>query len=180
MSEKYVEYTDAKTIEKAISFLVGKINTTGHNPKPVILHSIRVGMKLLEHGYPARVVIAGILHDTIEDSDATKKEIADNFGKEVAVLVEAASYDGSIKDKVKQYEVAFEKCGKLGKEALIVVAADFITNIPYFSSANDSSLYNYLRDKLDYFISCSRETIGSEPLFKEMERETNSLLTQGK
>lgn len=64
-----------EAIERAMEFLVHSFESSGDNPKPVILHSTRVGMDLYDRGYEQHVVIAGFLHDLLEDTDATAEEI---------------------------------------------------------------------------------------------------------
>ena len=66
-------------VEKAVKFLVKAIETSGNNSKPVILHSIRVAFFLEKESYSNNVVVAALLHDLIEDSATTLKEIGDNF-----------------------------------------------------------------------------------------------------
>ena len=78
-----------KQIEEAIKFLVFAIHETGHNPKPVILHSIRVGLHLYKLNYDKDIVTAAILHDVIEDTDTKIEEVKSKFGDKVAKLVEA-------------------------------------------------------------------------------------------
>lgn len=51
-----------------------------------ILHSTRVAKRLYEEGQQMDVVIAGFLHDAVEDSDLTYSQITDAFPR-VAVLV---------------------------------------------------------------------------------------------
>ncbi|MBI5187481.1 MAG: HD domain-containing protein [Nitrospirae bacterium] len=42
---------------------------------PYIVHPVSVGMMLAHYGYSEDVVIAGILHDTVEDTGMTTTEI---------------------------------------------------------------------------------------------------------
>jgi hypothetical protein len=58
---------------------------------PYVIHPIRVGDLLDRFGYPQYVVVAGVLHDLVEDTEVTAAEIAASFGRRVATLVEAAS-----------------------------------------------------------------------------------------
>ncbi|MDA2938901.1 HD domain-containing protein [Acidobacteria bacterium AH-259-A15] len=58
---------------------------------PFVSHVIAVGMMLAQCGYPEDVVIAGILHDIVEDTEMTIDEIGEEFGDHVASLVEAVS-----------------------------------------------------------------------------------------
>jgi (p)ppGpp synthase/HD superfamily hydrolase len=56
-----------------------------------ILHPLEVAQLLRNHGYPDQVVAAGVLHDSLEDTDATPEELERCFGAEVAQLVCAVS-----------------------------------------------------------------------------------------
>lgn len=54
---------------------------------PYITHPLTVGLILSRHSLSDEIVMAGILHDTIEDCRITVKELADNFGEEVSETV---------------------------------------------------------------------------------------------
>lgn len=58
---------------------------------PYISHPTAVGMILLRAGCDEHVVAAGILHDTVEDTEVTIHDIEQQFGRAVAELVWAAS-----------------------------------------------------------------------------------------
>ena len=58
---------------------------------PYVIHPISVGKILVENNCPEECVIAGILHDTLEDTDVTREDLARLFGKEVADIVLGAS-----------------------------------------------------------------------------------------
>jgi (p)ppGpp synthase/HD superfamily hydrolase len=58
---------------------------------PYIVHPVQVAMILMRHGFDEDVVIAGVLHDTVEDTEVTAEEIRTGFGAEVAALVAAVS-----------------------------------------------------------------------------------------
>lgn len=163
---KYPE--NDKQVEEAIKFLVFAIQESGKNPKPVILHSVRVGLHLYNLGYDKNIVSAAILHDVIEDTDVKIEEVESRFGAEIAKLVEANSFDESIKDKTERYKENFERCRKAGKDALIVKAADFFDNTDYYHLASTKELAKWLLGKLDYFIENSKDTIKDEVLHKEL------------
>ncbi|MFA5987667.1 MAG: HD domain-containing protein [Candidatus Paceibacterota bacterium] len=63
---------------------------------PYICHPLGVGMILKNAGFSESVVIAGILHDTIEDVGVTPKEIENRFGRCVRKLVESVTEDKSL------------------------------------------------------------------------------------
>jgi len=160
-----------KQIEEAIKFLVFAIHESGKNPKPVILHSFRVGLHLYNLGYKKEIVIAAILHDVIEDTNVEIEEIESKFGKKIARLVEANSFDESIEDKTERYKENFERCRKLGKDALIVKAADFFDNIDYYHLASTKELAKWLLGKLKYFIENSKSELKNEALYKELVKK---------
>ncbi len=58
---------------------------------PYILHPMAVGMILDRLGYDEDVVIAGLLHDAVEDTEATLDAIEREFGEPVAALVSHCS-----------------------------------------------------------------------------------------
>ena len=56
-----------------------------------ILHPLNVAMILTDISADAKCLAAALLHDTIEDSDATKEEVEELFGSEVALLVDGVT-----------------------------------------------------------------------------------------
>jgi hypothetical protein len=56
-----------------------------------VVHPIRVAALLDRYGYGEHVVVAGFLHDVLEDTDVDLSELQRRFGRRVASLVQAAS-----------------------------------------------------------------------------------------
>jgi guanosine-3',5'-bis(diphosphate) 3'-pyrophosphohydrolase len=81
---------DLARIEKAYEFASkkheGQFRKSGD---PYVTHVLGVAMILSELQTSPNTIIAGLLHDTIEDTPTTKEEIAASFGDEVAFLVES-------------------------------------------------------------------------------------------
>jgi (p)ppGpp synthase/HD superfamily hydrolase len=166
----------AKETEEAIKFLVHKIEESGKNTKPVILHSLRVGLYLQKGEYTSEVVIAGFLHDLLEDSDTSFEEISQRFGKRVAELVLANSFDKTVKDDKKRYEQTFQRGMKVGKDALLIKAADILDNSYYYPLVKDKKTYDWLIEgKLKYFIENTKEIIGEEKVWKELNGRIDKL-----
>lgn len=162
-----IPYQTSKEIEKAIVFLVQAIATSGNNPKPVILHSILVGLSLAKLDYPIHIIQAGFLHDVIEDSEASIESIKEKFDDEVAAIVSACTYDHSIQNKVEQYKDAMGRAAETGKDALVVMAADLIQNEPYY---NQEDFTQYPWDKIKYFIEFAEPTLIAEPIWEGLEK----------
>ncbi|WP_277584969.1 HD domain-containing protein [Psychrobacillus antarcticus] len=82
-----------KLVEKAIEFAV--IKHAGQMRKgtsiPYIMHPISVGFILKDARQSDEVVAAGILHDTLEDTDTTEDELLNVFGNTILQLVKEAS-----------------------------------------------------------------------------------------
>lgn len=83
------------TIEKALQFAIeahrGAVRK-GTN-KPYILHPIEVLQILSSMDADTNLMAAGLLHDTLEDTNATLLDIYDQFGTDVAALVNAHTED---------------------------------------------------------------------------------------
>jgi len=58
---------------------------------PYVVHPIRVAEILDRFGYGEEVVMAGMLHDTIEDASVSHAELAHEFGGRVSELVDACA-----------------------------------------------------------------------------------------
>ena len=58
---------------------------------PYIMHPFHVALILDRHGYPEDVVIAGVLHDLLEDTDHAEESLRAEFGDEVVRLVKSVS-----------------------------------------------------------------------------------------
>ncbi|MBD5553264.1 MAG: bifunctional (p)ppGpp synthetase/guanosine-3',5'-bis(diphosphate) 3'-pyrophosphohydrolase, partial [Desulfovibrio sp.] len=59
--------------------------------EPYLSHPLAVANTLAEMGFDEPTIAAGILHDTVEDTSATLEEIEDNFGEEVADIVDGVT-----------------------------------------------------------------------------------------
>lgn len=59
--------------------------------EPYIIHPLAVANMLVEWGMDIDSVLAGVLHDTVEDSDTTLEEIESLFGQNVAFLVDGVT-----------------------------------------------------------------------------------------
>ena len=85
--------------EKAVRFLAKRMPLPDANSrKPILFHDIRVGIYLYENGYTKDVVLAGVLHDTIEWARMSAQELREEFGDNVVKLVLASTKDDSITD----------------------------------------------------------------------------------
>lgn len=99
---------------------------------PYIVHPINVARLLSTVGCEKDVVIAGMLHDIIEDTDRTEDNIRKRFGGRVANILVGASEPnhGKVKWEVrKQHTIDFIMTECTDKDILVVIAADKLDNL---------------------------------------------------
>ncbi|MAQ76912.1 hypothetical protein CL684_00045 [Candidatus Campbellbacteria bacterium] len=65
--------------------------------EPYFNHVFATAMNLARFGYDAITISAGLLHDTIEDTPVTEKEIQQEFGDEIVFLVNGVTKLGTLK-----------------------------------------------------------------------------------
>jgi (p)ppGpp synthase/HD superfamily hydrolase len=118
-------------IEKAIIF-AAKAHYGQKRKKtdiPYITHPFAVGMLLQKANCSEEVIAAGILHDTIEDTETTYEELAETFGTKVANLVQAASENDKSLPWEARKQHTIEKLKDASIEEIQVVVADKLHNI---------------------------------------------------
>ena len=149
---------DEKRMERAMLFAAGHFTASCHNRgKPVYLHSLRVAGRAAALGYGDEIVIAAILHDLLEDTDCTAREIAEAFGEDMAAAVQALSFDRAISDRMERELRCIDSCARSGHIALVVKCLDTADNSAYFTLA-DADTQAYLRRKYAYLLEvCGRE-----------------------
>lgn len=139
---------DQTRIEKAIILASSKFALLHDLIKPTLLHAIRVGSWLYFHGYDIDIVIAGFLHDIIEDTDVTEQHIREDFGEQVANIVIANTKKTDIAEKKARNDELIKRCLETSEEAAIVKAADIIDNYRYYSSLKDLNGIEYCKNNI--------------------------------
>jgi guanosine-3',5'-bis(diphosphate) 3'-pyrophosphohydrolase len=102
----------------------------GSDKQPYINHPLEVANLLANVGgvTDVDVLIAAVLHDTVEDVGVTKQEIEERFGSRVAGFVMEVTDDKSLpKEERKRLQV--EHAPHLSPEAKQIKLADKISNI---------------------------------------------------
>ena len=59
--------------------------------EPYIIHPLHVAYTLAELGLDTQTICAALLHDVVEDTETTYEDIKNNFGEEIALLVEGVT-----------------------------------------------------------------------------------------
>lgn len=130
--------------EKAVRLLVQCMPQSEEGSrKPVLFHGIRAGVYLYEREYPQDIVIAGVLHDILEDSEITEQKLREEFGENITRLVRASTKNDAIPDKKEQTRELIQRCAKNGEAALIVKAADILDSFKWYTSQNNEEELRY-------------------------------------
>jgi guanosine-3',5'-bis(diphosphate) 3'-pyrophosphohydrolase len=124
---------NVKKLLRAAAFSAEK--HTGHvrkgsNAEPYINHPVEVANILANVGKvdDVDILVAALLHDTVEDTETTAEEIEKNFGKKVRKYVLEVTDDKSLpKETRKQLQV--DHAAGLSRGAKQIKLADKISNI---------------------------------------------------
>jgi (p)ppGpp synthase/HD superfamily hydrolase len=76
-------------IRDALAFLEDAYSRGLRRPGRTVEHPLEVAGLLAADGQPPEIVLAGLLHDALEDTSVTVDELAERFGPRIARLVAA-------------------------------------------------------------------------------------------
>lgn len=154
--------------EQAVRFLAKHLPPSAPTSrKPVLFHDIRVGVYLYDHDYAEDIVLAGLLHDTIEWSDATEKMLKKEFGENVLNLVLANTKNDSIKDSREKTTELIRRCIDSGQDALIIKTADILDSFQWYASQNNIAELKYCMENANAIIKYKPKTF-NDKIFKEL------------
>ena len=119
------------------------------------------------------ILVAGLLHDTLEDTSATYEEIARIFSRKVADLVREVSHPKNYTDKEKT--AYYEMIKTISPEAKLIKLADFTSHLRNFTKIyerGEQRLYPKFINN-DKYITSIREFLEScnEPTAREKVRD---------
>jgi GTP diphosphokinase / guanosine-3',5'-bis(diphosphate) 3'-diphosphatase len=96
---------------------------------PYINHPIGLASVLTREGVMEDVVlVAALLHDTLEDTKTTPAELREHFGEKIAAIVEEVTDDKNLL-KVERKRLQIEHAATISREAKLVKLADKICNV---------------------------------------------------
>lgn len=88
---------DTKTVEKAFEFAKkAHKNQKRKSGEPYITHPKAVAEILISLGMDANIVAAGLLHDVVEDTKVTQKELMEKFGYDIANMAAGVTKLGEV------------------------------------------------------------------------------------
>ena len=112
--KKYHPSTDLSDIEKAYRIAdeahKGQLRKSG---EPYIIHPLCVAIILAELELDKETIIAGLLHDVVEDTVMTSEDVTKEFGSEVALLVDGVTKLTQLSYEHDKIEVQAENLRKM-------------------------------------------------------------------
>lgn len=132
INPKYDDSAIIKAYEIALRLHEGQFRKSG---EPYIIHPIAVAKILAGFGMDNETVIAGLLHDVVEDTEYTREELVRDFDEKIAQLVDGVTKLGNISYDASSEKIQAENFRKMflamSKDirVLIIKLADRLHNM---------------------------------------------------
>ena len=142
-----------QAFDKARELHNGQLRKSG---EPYLIHPIAVAEILAKYGMDDVTIVAGLLHDAVEDTDYTLEDLTRDFGDEVALLVDGVTKLGSIKFDNKE-EAQAENLRKMflamSKDirVLIIKLADRLHNMRTIEYMSPAKIVEKSQETLDIY-----------------------------
>jgi RelA/SpoT family (p)ppGpp synthetase len=155
--ETYLPEEQVQAVMRAYEFGAdahdGQTRKTG---EAYISHPVAVAQSLAEMHLDSEAIMAAILHDTVEDTDATIAQIEENFGSEVALLVDGVSKLDQIqfRSRAEAQAESFRKMMLAMIEdirVILVKLADRLHNMKTLEAMPASKRKRIARETLDIY-----------------------------
>ena len=118
-------------LDKAKLLHEGQLRKSG---EPYLIHPVAVAVILAQLGMDDETLVGGLLHDVVEDTSYTREMLVEDFGEEVALLVDGVTKLGTLKfdsKEVAQAETLRKMFLAMSKDirVLIIKLADRLHNM---------------------------------------------------
>lgn len=102
----------------------------GENAEPYVNHLAEVAhlLAVAVEGRDANLIAAGLLHDTLEDTETTSDELVDAFNADIAALVREVTDDTTL-PKLERKRLQVERAAHKSDRAKMLKLADKTSNL---------------------------------------------------
>ncbi|MFN7160194.1 MAG: HD domain-containing protein [Candidatus Gracilibacteria bacterium] len=152
----YLDAQDIQVVKKAVEIAKEAHSTQERmSGEPYIFHPIRVALIMSEYKLPAVCIIAGLLHDTIEDGGLTEDYLAEQFSNECAELVDGVTKFA--KDKFREAETKDRQIESIRKMFEVMQHNIKIPIIKLYDRLDNARSFDIFRE--DKRIRLAQETL---------------------
>ncbi len=122
-----------------------------------ITHPLAVAGLLAEMRFDEDCIVTGLLHDTVEDTEVTLNDIAENFGPDIAQLVDGVTKLDNVGKKLSKQVVATESMRKMlfamtrNLRVIFVKLADRLHNMSTLGFMPPASAQRIARETLQFY-----------------------------
>ena len=130
----------------------------GRTAEPYVNHLLEVAELLarLTDELDTNLIVAALLHDTIEDVGVSREEIAQRFGEDVASLVAEVTDDKSLPKETRK-ALQIENAAKKSARAQSLSAADKIANVRSIATSPPA---NWTFERRVEYVRWARQVVG--------------------
>ena len=182
--KKNKRWPDVKLIQKAYNYAIEKHGDQKRKSgEPYIIHPTNVAYTIAELGLDEPTICAALLHDVVEDTDITQKDLTDMFGSEISEMVAGVTKLSTIQfatveeKQVENYRRMFLAMGK-DIRVILIKLADRLHNMRtlkylkrdrQIANAKETlELYAPLANRLGlYAIKAELEDLGFKYMYPE-------------
>ncbi len=150
--------------EKAVQLLCASMPVGEERKKPLLMHSLRVGMFLYEKNYSRDIVLGGLLHDVLEWTESSETVVRDTFGDAILAIVKANTKNREITDPAERRREYINRCIETGEDALIVKAADVLDSFRFYTATGNAEEIRRCKDMVKAIFEKLPETF-RDPIF---------------
>ena len=171
---RYLKPEDVERLEAAFELAArahaGQFRISG---EPYVFHPLAVAEILSQWHLDGQALIAGLLHDVMEDSDVTKSDIEAQFGKTAAELVDGVSKLDRIESQTYQ-EAQAENYRKMflamarDVRVILIKLADRLHNMRTLDAVRPDKRRRIARETLEIFAPIANR-LGLNTLFRELQ-----------
>ena len=152
---------------------------------PFITHPLAVAQILADYGLDADTIAAGLLHDTVEDTELTLDEVREAFGEDVAKITDGVTKLDRIKFDMSREEAQAGSIRKMvvamaqDVRVLIIKLADRLHNLRTISALPRDRQEVKARETLEVYAPLAHR-LGVQEIKHEMENRSFQVLFPGR
>lgn len=170
----YLSNADVEKIREAYRYAdnahLGQFRKSG---EPYITHPIAVASILASWRMDAETIEAGLMHDVLEDTGTSKREMAEKFGIEVAELVDGVSKLDKLRfssNEIAQAESFRKMLLAMARDVRVILVklADRIHNMRTLGVMRPEKRARIARETLDIYVPIAHR-LGLNNVFRELQ-----------